>query len=152
MTGSFTALISPPPHFLLLRDGSPFQTYLLSLSFIPHTLDALFSSAAMFEGLVRQLLAGYLGRYVKDLQLKIGLWNGNLNSLSRLRDRKIIWFRSHEFNSFSFHWSEEVLLENVELILEAFDYLQLPVALKQGLLIFFLHSFGDDVIWLLFGM
>ncbi|KAH9604179.1 hypothetical protein KSS87_004595 [Heliosperma pusillum] len=28
--------------------------------------------------------------------------------------------------------SEEVLLENVELILEAFDYLQLPVALKRG--------------------
>lgn len=27
---------------------------------------------------------------------------------------------------------EEVLLENVELILEAFDYLQLPFALKQG--------------------
>lgn len=59
----------------------------------------------MFEGLVRQLLLGYLGRYVKDIQkeqLKITLWN------------------------------EEVLLENVELILEAFDYLQLPVALKQG--------------------
>ncbi|XP_010251472.1 PREDICTED: uncharacterized protein LOC104593388 isoform X1 [Nelumbo nucifera] len=59
----------------------------------------------MFEGLVRQLLLGYLGRYVKDIhkeQLKIGLWNG------------------------------EVLLENVELILEAFDYLQLPFALKQG--------------------
>lgn len=28
--------------------------------------------------------------------------------------------------------AEEVLLEDVELILEAFDYLQLPVALKQG--------------------
>ncbi|XAR69468.1 hypothetical protein NMG60_11001057, partial [Bertholletia excelsa] len=59
----------------------------------------------MFEGLVRQLLVGYLGRYIKDIQkeqLKITLWN------------------------------EEVLLENVELILEAFDYLQLPFALKQG--------------------
>ncbi|KAK4267115.1 hypothetical protein QN277_023943 [Acacia crassicarpa] len=59
----------------------------------------------MFEGLVRQVLLGYLGRYVKDIQkeqLKITLWN------------------------------EEVLLENVELILEAFDYLQLPFALKQG--------------------
>ncbi|PSS01845.1 Vacuolar protein sorting-associated protein like [Actinidia chinensis var. chinensis] len=59
----------------------------------------------MFEGLVRQLLLGYLGRYVRDIQkeqLKITLWN------------------------------EEVLLENVELILEAFDYLQLPFALKQG--------------------
>ncbi|KAL7197985.1 hypothetical protein ACSBR2_020498 [Camellia fascicularis] len=60
---------------------------------------------AMFEGLVRQLLVGYLGRYIKDIQkeqLRISLWN------------------------------EEVLLENVELILEAFDYLQLPFALKQG--------------------
>ncbi|KAJ4962382.1 hypothetical protein NE237_022321 [Protea cynaroides] len=59
----------------------------------------------MFEGLVRQLLLGYLGRYVKEIhrdQLKIGLWG------------------------------EEVLLENVELILEAFDYLRLPFALKQG--------------------
>lgn len=28
--------------------------------------------------------------------------------------------------------AEEVLLEDVELILEAFDYLQLPFALKQG--------------------
>lgn len=56
----------------------------------------------MFEGLVHQLLLGYLGRYFKDIQkeqLKIRL--------------------------------EEVLLENVELILEAFDYLQLPFALKQ---------------------
>lgn len=54
---------------------------------------------------MRQLLLGYLGRYVKDIQkeqLKITLWN------------------------------EEVLLENVGLILEAFDYLQLPFALKQG--------------------
>lgn len=59
----------------------------------------------MFEGLVRQLLLGYLGRYVKDIQreqLKITLWN------------------------------EEVLLENVELILEAFDYLRLPLALREG--------------------
>ncbi|EXB26145.1 hypothetical protein L484_010462 [Morus notabilis] len=59
----------------------------------------------MFEGFVRQLILGYLGRYVKDIQseqLKITLWN------------------------------EEVLLENVELTLEAFDYLQLPFALKQG--------------------
>ncbi|KAL3354105.1 hypothetical protein AABB24_018653 [Solanum stoloniferum] len=59
----------------------------------------------MFEGLVRQLILGYLGQYIKDIQkekLKITLWN------------------------------EEVLLEDVELILEAFDYLQLPFALKQG--------------------
>lgn len=59
----------------------------------------------MFEGLVRQLLQGYLGSYVKDFQreqLKITLWN------------------------------EEVLLENVELVLEAFDYLQLPFALREG--------------------
>ncbi|KAL3650642.1 hypothetical protein CASFOL_007045 [Castilleja foliolosa] len=59
----------------------------------------------MFEGLVRQLILGYLGRYIKDIQkeqLKITLWN------------------------------EEVLLENVELILEAFDYLRLPFAFRQG--------------------
>ncbi|CAO2834271.1 unnamed protein product [Amaranthus hypochondriacus] len=57
----------------------------------------------MFEGIVRQLLLGYLGRYIKDFekqQLKITL--------------------------------EEVVLEDVELILEAFDHLQLPVALKRG--------------------
>jgi hypothetical protein len=29
--------------------------------------------------------------------------------------------------------AEEILLENVELILEAFDYLQLPFALKNGI-------------------
>ncbi|KAF4394217.1 hypothetical protein F8388_005851, partial [Cannabis sativa] len=59
----------------------------------------------MLEGLVRQLILGYLGRYIKDIQkeqLKITVWN------------------------------EEVLLENVELTLEAFDYLELPLALKQG--------------------
>ncbi|KAM7261915.1 hypothetical protein ACFE04_020992 [Oxalis oulophora] len=59
----------------------------------------------MLEGLVRQLILGYLGRYIKDIQkeqLKITLWN------------------------------EEVLLENVQLIIEAFDYLQLPFALDQG--------------------
>ncbi|WOK94697.1 hypothetical protein Cni_G03402 [Canna indica] len=59
----------------------------------------------MFEGVVSQVLAGYLGRFVKGIQkdqLKIGIWN------------------------------EEILLEKVELILEAFDYLQLPFALKEG--------------------
>ncbi|CAN6484627.1 unnamed protein product [Victoria cruziana] len=59
----------------------------------------------MFENLVHQLLSGYLGRYVKGLQrekFKIALWKG------------------------------EVVLENVELILEAFDYLQLPFAIKKG--------------------
>ncbi|CAL5343644.1 unnamed protein product [Camellia sinensis] len=64
------------------------------------------SVRAMFEGLVRQLLVGYLGQYIKDIekeQLRISLWN------------------------------EEVLLENVELIPEAFDYLQLSFALKQGI-------------------
>lgn len=35
----------------------------------------------MLEGLVHQLILGYLGRYVKDFQkeqLKITLWNGIL--------------------------------------------------------------------------
>lgn len=61
----------------------------------------------MFEGLVHQLLVGYLGNYVKDIhkdQFRIGLWKG------------------------------EVLLENVELVLEAFDYLQLPFAIKKGVI------------------
>ncbi|XP_021627253.1 uncharacterized protein LOC110625875 isoform X2 [Manihot esculenta] len=59
----------------------------------------------MFEGLLHRVLVGYLGRYVKNIQkdhLKLSLWN------------------------------EEVLLENVELIPEAFDYLQLPFAIKRG--------------------
>ncbi|KAK6918056.1 Vacuolar protein sorting-associated protein 13, DH-like domain [Dillenia turbinata] len=59
----------------------------------------------LVEGFVRQLVLGYLGRYVKNFQteqLKIALWK------------------------------EEVALENFELILEAFDYLQLPFALKRG--------------------
>ncbi|XP_050382411.1 uncharacterized protein LOC126799284 isoform X2 [Argentina anserina] len=59
----------------------------------------------MFERVVTQVLHGYLGRYVKDFhkhQLKITIWN------------------------------EEVFLEDVELSLEAFEYLQLPFALKQG--------------------
>ncbi|KAJ6967002.1 vacuolar protein sorting-associated protein 13-like [Populus alba x Populus x berolinensis] len=59
----------------------------------------------MFEGLVHRVLVGYLGRYFKNIQkeqLKLSLWN------------------------------EEVLLENVDLIPEAFDYLQLPFSIKQG--------------------
>eukprot|EP00850_Spirogloea_muscicola_P014797 SM000108S14241 [mRNA] locus=s108:273586:291541:- [translate_table: standard] len=57
----------------------------------------------MFEGLVHQLVAGYLGHYftgVQKEQLRIGLWSGI------------------------------VLLENVELFLEAFDHLELPFAMK----------------------
>ncbi|KAL3675941.1 hypothetical protein R1sor_025889 [Riccia sorocarpa] len=59
----------------------------------------------MFEGVLSQLLAGYLGHYVKGIQreqFRIGLWSG------------------------------EAQLENVELRLEAFDYLQLPFSIKQG--------------------
>ncbi|KDP39724.1 hypothetical protein JCGZ_02744 [Jatropha curcas] len=59
----------------------------------------------MFEGLIHRVLVGFLGRYVKNFQkdqLKFSLWK------------------------------EEVLLENVDLIPEAFDYLQLPFALKLG--------------------
>eukprot|EP00850_Spirogloea_muscicola_P020895 SM000230S07331 [mRNA] locus=s230:2545:20707:+ [translate_table: standard] len=57
----------------------------------------------MFEGLVHQLVAGYLGHYfsgVQKEQLRIGLWSGI------------------------------VLLENVELSLEAFEHLELPFAIK----------------------
>ncbi|XWS30007.1 hypothetical protein CRYUN_Cryun24cG0081100 [Craigia yunnanensis] len=59
----------------------------------------------MLEGVVHQVLLGYLGRYVKDFsrdQVKVTLWN------------------------------IEVELKDIDLILEAFDYLQLPFALKQG--------------------
>ncbi|KAK3264654.1 hypothetical protein CYMTET_26622 [Cymbomonas tetramitiformis] len=59
----------------------------------------------MFEGWIYHILAGYLGHYVRDLQreqLRIGLWKG------------------------------VVLLENVELRLEAFDHLQLPFAIRSG--------------------
>ncbi|KAH0459484.1 hypothetical protein IEQ34_012298 [Dendrobium chrysotoxum] len=67
------------------------------------------SAAGFISGRIRvvsQVLAGYLGRYVKGIQkeqLKVGLWN------------------------------EEILLEKVELILEAFDYLQLPFSFKNGI-------------------
>ncbi|CAA7030585.1 unnamed protein product [Microthlaspi erraticum] len=37
-------------------------------------------------------------------------------------------------------WNEEVLLEKVELILEAFEYLQLPIALKQDVFICVHHN------------
>lgn len=69
----------------------------------------------MFEALFRPVLLGYIGRFVKNIQneqVKIALWNG------------------------------EVLLENVELIVEAFDYLQLPFALKQGMCIHLDHLFS----------
>lgn len=42
--------------------------------------------------------------------------------------------------------AEEVLLENVELILEAFDYLQLPFALKQGIAISSFYWY-NSVVW-----
>ncbi|GBG69822.1 hypothetical protein CBR_g4651 [Chara braunii] len=59
----------------------------------------------MFEGLVYQALVNYLGQYVKGIpreQLRVGLWSG------------------------------VVLLENVEIQTEAFDYLQLPFAIREG--------------------
>eukprot|EP00898_Chlorokybus_atmophyticus_P008933 jgi/Chlat1/9040/Chrsp94S09266 len=59
----------------------------------------------MFEGIVYQLLANYLEHYVKDLQrerLRVGLWSG------------------------------VVVLENIELRLEALDFLLLPCAVKHG--------------------
>uniref|UniRef100_A0A7I4B673 Uncharacterized protein n=1 Tax=Physcomitrium patens TaxID=3218 RepID=A0A7I4B673_PHYPA len=59
----------------------------------------------MLGSVVYQVLASYLGYYVKDMQreqFRIGLWSG------------------------------EVLLENVDLRLEAFDSLQLPLSIKQA--------------------
>nr|GMD36421.1 putative vacuolar protein sorting-associated protein 13F [Ipomoea batatas]GME03905.1 putative vacuolar protein sorting-associated protein 13F [Ipomoea batatas] len=49
----------------------------------------------MFEGLVRQLLLGYLGQYIRDIQteqLKITLWNGHVGKLSiRIPWKKLGW-------------------------------------------------------------
>ncbi|MCO5551409.1 hypothetical protein L7F22_004912 [Adiantum nelumboides] len=61
--------------------------------------------ASMLEGFVSQLLADYLSNYVQGIhpeQFRLGLWNGIAQ------------------------------LENLELRLEAFDYLQLPIAIKNG--------------------
>lgn len=58
----------------------------------------------MFEGLVGQLLVGYLGRYVKDIQkekLKITFWNG-----------LFIWLYS--MNNFSFVWIVFLFVELVK--------------------------------------
>lgn len=44
---------------------------------------------------------------------------------------------------------EEVLLENVDLILEAFDYLQLPFALKQGIAISSAYE-KSDIVWFMY--
>ena len=96
----------------------------------------------MLEGFVRQLILGYLGRYVKDIQkeqLKITLWNG-ISSLQTLGEKLSIFASDMrvcvcigvlhvDYRT----CAEEVLLENVELSLEAFDYLRLPFALKQGI-------------------
>ncbi|MCO5559152.1 hypothetical protein L7F22_012745 [Adiantum nelumboides] len=62
--------------------------------------------ANMLEGFVSQLLADYFSNYVQGIhpeQFRLGLWNGVAQ------------------------------LENLELRLEAFDYLQLPIAIKNGL-------------------
>jgi hypothetical protein len=55
----------------------------------------------------------------------------------------VIEFLSINIKSkFSCSCVEEVLLENVELILEAFDYLQLPFALKQGIVTSSYYHYG----------
>ncbi|GFP88980.1 putative vacuolar protein sorting-associated protein 13f [Phtheirospermum japonicum] len=49
----------------------------------------------MFEGLVRQLILGYLGRYIKDIQneqLNITLWNDRVGKLSiKIPWKKLGW-------------------------------------------------------------
>lgn len=63
--------------------------------------------ASMLEGFVSQLLADYLSNYVQGIQpeqFRLGIWNGVAQ------------------------------LENVELRLEAFDYLQLPFAINKGVI------------------
>lgn len=62
----------------------------------------------MLEGVVYRVLLGYLGRYVKDFSRdQVNVSKGSLRNIA-------------------------VELKDIELILEAFDYLQLPFALKQG--------------------
>ncbi|OEL27452.1 putative vacuolar protein sorting-associated protein 13A [Dichanthelium oligosanthes] len=89
----------------------------------------------MFEGLVSQVLDGLLRRYVRGIQkeqLKIGIWN--VSSLIGLRGFMCSWriVQCYSYFCFPSLSDKEILLENVELILEAFDYLQLPFALKNG--------------------
>jgi len=95
----------------------------------------------MFEGLVHQLLLGYLGRYFKDIQkqqlkIRLGMWHAStvtivvtFPSVIILKTKGWLWT---DLVIECIVFLEEVLLENVELILEAFDYLQLPFALNQG--------------------
>ncbi|KAK9798969.1 hypothetical protein WJX73_003190 [Symbiochloris irregularis] len=61
----------------------------------------------MFEGWISELLASYLGHFldVKKDQLRVSLWRA---------------------------WSTGLVLENVSLKLDAFDYLELPVAVTGG--------------------
>eukprot|EP00850_Spirogloea_muscicola_P003009 SM000012S25271 [mRNA] locus=s12:33265:51265:+ [translate_table: standard] len=125
----------------------------------------------MFEGLVHQLVAGYLGHYftgVQKEQLRIGLWSGEKHRwadsplrLSPYRARSacpsgLLCHRLREdilTSSFTLLDLDLkscgatnlmrlicsigtavatgiVLLENVELSLEAFDHLELPFAIK----------------------
>ncbi|KAK9848672.1 hypothetical protein WJX84_000845 [Apatococcus fuscideae] len=61
----------------------------------------------MFEGWLADLLAGYLGHFVniKREQLRFSFWQA---------------------------WSTGVVLENLDVIPEAFDYLQLPFQIVKG--------------------
>eukprot|EP00884_Botryococcus_braunii_P001070 jgi/Botrbrau1/10964/Bobra.0383s0018.1 len=61
----------------------------------------------MLEGWLSDLLAGYLGHFldVKKEQLRVSLWNA---------------------------WSTGFVLENVQIKVDAFDYLLLPVDVRQG--------------------
>jgi hypothetical protein len=63
--------------------------------------DGEYNSPAMFEGLVHQLLLGYLGRYFKDIQkqqlkIRLGMWHASTVSLVVILPIVIIFtFKEH---------------------------------------------------------
>lgn len=97
----------------------------------------------MLEGWGAELLAGYLGHFVdiQKEQLRISLWSGEMhvtmhaNAVHTLlagmhpsTDKSLTW-RHSGFAA----WKSGVTLQNVKLKAEAFDYLQLPVDVKEGI-------------------
>jgi hypothetical protein len=89
----------------------------------------------MLEGWLSDLLAGYLGHFldVKREQLRVSLWNGMGLVLSSL-----VWYqllsalRPLTINGLWTAWRTGFILENVQIKVEAFEYLQLPVEVSYG--------------------
>jgi hypothetical protein len=89
----------------------------------------------MLEGWLSDLLASYLGHFldVKREQLRVSLWNGMGSSFQHL-----LWYqvlsavRSLTIRGLSTAWSTGFILENVQIKVEAFEYLQLPLEVSYG--------------------